>query len=83
MTLDEGMELVSHWIATQTQPRDGVNSGEACVNTPHEVIGREQEEEAMTPQQAVQCLQDWATKHSKALAGINAVESVREVRESR
>ena len=83
MTLDEGMELFSHWIATQPQPGDGVNPGEACVNTPHEVIGREREEEAMTPQQAAKCLQDWATKHSKALTGINAVESVREVRESR
>jgi YgiT-type zinc finger domain-containing protein len=83
MTLDEGMELVSHWIATQPQAGDGVNSGGACVNTPHEVIGREREEEAMTPQQAAIRLQDWATEHSKALTGINAVESVREARESR
>ena len=83
MTLDEGMELFSHWIATQPQPGDGVNPGEACVNTPPEVIGRKREEEAMTPQQAAQCLQDWATKHSKTLTAINAVELVREARESR
>jgi hypothetical protein len=83
MTLDEGMELVSHWTAIQPQPGDGVNPGEACVNTRHEVLGREREEEPMTPQKAAKCLQDWATKHSKALAGINAVESVREVRENR
>ena len=83
ITLDEGMELVSHWITTQPQPGDGVNPGEACVNTPPEVIGRKREEEAMTPQQAAQCLQDWATKHSKTLTAINAVELVREARESR
>ena len=82
MTLDEGMELVSQRIATQPQPGDSVNLGAACVHTPHEVIGREREEEAMTPRQAAKCLQDWATKHSKALTGISAVEAVREVRES-
>jgi YgiT-type zinc finger domain-containing protein len=83
MTLDEGMELFSHWVATEPQPGDGVNPAEACLNTPHEVIGREQEEEAMTSQQAAKCLQDWATEHSKALTRINAVESVRDARESR
>ena len=82
MRLDEGMELFSHWIATKPQPGDGVNPAEGFVNTPHEVMGREREEEAMTPQQAAKCLQDWATKHSKALAGVNAVEAVREVRGS-
>ena len=30
-TLDDGMELFSHWIATQPQPGDGVNPAEACV----------------------------------------------------
>ena len=82
-TLDEGMELVSHWIATQPRPGDGVNSGDACMDTPRKVIGREREEEAMTPQQAAKGLQDWATKHSKALTGISAVEAIRKARESR
>jgi hypothetical protein len=53
------------------------------MDTYREVNGREGEEDAMTPQQAAKRLQDWATKHSKALTGINAVESVREARESR
>ena len=83
MTLDEGMELFSHWIVTQPQPGDGVNRAEACVNTPHEVIGRAREEDAMTPQQAAKRLQDWATKHSNALTGISAVEAIREARKSR
>lgn len=83
MTLGEDMELVSHWRTTLPQPGDGVNPGEACMDTPHEAIDREREEVAMTPQQALQRLQDWATKHSKVLTGINAVESVREARESR
>ena len=82
MTLDEGIELFRRRIATQPQPGVGVNAPETCVNTPHEVIGREREEEAMTPEQAAKCLQDWATKHSKALTGINAVEAVREARGS-
>jgi YgiT-type zinc finger domain-containing protein len=83
MMLDKGMELVSHWRTTPPRPGDGVNPGEACMDTPHEEIGREREEEAMTPQQAAKGLQDWATKYSKALTGINAVESIREARESR
>jgi hypothetical protein len=82
MTLEEGMELVSHWRTTQPQPGDGVNPGEACMDTPGEVIGGG-EEVAMTPQQAAKCLQDWGTKHSKALTGISAVETIREARESR
>jgi hypothetical protein len=53
------------------------------MDTYRKVIGREGEEEAMTPQQAAKCLQDWATKHSKALTGISAVETIREARESR
>lgn len=48
-----------------------------------EVIERGVEEEAMTPEQAAKCLEDWATKHSKALTGISAVEAIREARESR
>jgi YgiT-type zinc finger domain-containing protein len=83
MTLDEGMELVSHWGTPPPQPGDGVNSGDACMDTPHDVIGREREKEAMTPQQAAKGLQDWATKHSKALTSISAVEAIREARESR
>jgi hypothetical protein len=53
------------------------------METPRDVIGRGGEEIAMTPQQAAKCLRDWATKHSKALTGINAVESIREARENR
>ena len=60
-----------------------VNLGEARMDTSREVIGREGQEEAMTPQQAAKCLQDWAIKHSKALTGISAVETIREARESR
>jgi hypothetical protein len=52
------------------------------MDTSSEVIGRG-EKVAMTPQQAAECLQDWATEHSKALTGISAVKSIREARESR
>jgi hypothetical protein len=83
MTLDEGIELVSHWRMTLPRPGDGVNPGEACMDTPHEVIGSGGKEVAMTPQQGAKGLQDWATKHSKALTGISAVEAIREARESR
>jgi hypothetical protein len=41
------------------------------------------ESEAMDPEQAAKSLQEWATSHSDALAGISAVEAVREARESR
>ena len=41
------------------------------------------EAEGMTPEEAAKGLQDWATRHSEALAGISAVEAVREVREGR
>jgi hypothetical protein len=53
------------------------------MDTSREVTGREREEEAMTPEQAFQRLQEWVTKHSKALTGISAVEAVRAARESR
>jgi YgiT-type zinc finger domain-containing protein len=82
-TLDAGMEPVGYWIATQPRPVDSDNRGEVCMDTPRDVIGRGGEEIAMTPQQAAKCLRDWATKHSKALTGINAVESIREARENR
>ena len=48
------------------------------MDTSPEVTGKEQEEEGMTPEQAFQRLQEWVTKHSKALTGISAVEAVRE-----
>ena len=48
-----------------------------------EVDRRDEEEEAMTPEQACQRLQEWVAKHSKALTGITAVEAIREARESR
>jgi hypothetical protein len=37
----------------------------------------------MTPEQAFKRLQEWVSEHSKALAGISAVEAVRKTRESR
>jgi hypothetical protein len=51
------------------------------MDTSGEVVRRE--EEAMTPEQAFHRLQEWVTKHSKALTGISAVEAIREARESR
>ena len=41
------------------------------------------EAKAMNPEEAAKSLQEWATSHSDALAGISAVEAVREARESR
>jgi YgiT-type zinc finger domain-containing protein len=82
MTLDEGMELVSDWGTTPPRPGESVNPGEACIDTPSEMTGREREEETMTPEQAFERLQEWVTKHSKALTGINTVEAIREARES-
>ena len=48
-----------------------------------EVTGKEQGEEAMTPEEAFQRLQEWVAQHSEALTGISAVEAIREARESR
>jgi hypothetical protein len=53
------------------------------MDTSREVTERELEEETMAPEQAFQRLQEWVTKHSEVLTGINAVEAVREARESR
>ena len=53
------------------------------MDTSREVTERELEEETMAPEQAFQRLQEWVTRHSKALTGISAVEAVRKVREGR
>jgi hypothetical protein len=53
------------------------------MDTSREVTGRKWEEEAMTPEQAFQRLQEWVTKHGKVLTGISADKAVREARESR
>jgi hypothetical protein len=53
------------------------------MDTSREVTGKEWEEEAMAPEQAFRRLQEWVTKHSKALTSISAVEAVREARKSR
>ena len=47
-----------------------------------EVTRKEQEEEAMTPEEAFERLQEWVAKHSKELTGISAVDVVREMRGS-
>jgi hypothetical protein len=60
-----------------------VNLGEARMDISREVIGTEGEEEPMGPERAAKCLQEWAKRHRKALIGINAVETIREARESR
>jgi hypothetical protein len=41
------------------------------------------EPETMNPEEAARSLQEWATSHSDALAGISAVDAIREARESR
>jgi hypothetical protein len=41
------------------------------------------ESEAIDPEEAARSLQEWATSHSDALAGISAVDAIREARESR
>ena len=52
------------------------------MDTSPDGIGKEWEEEAMTPEQAFQRLQEWFTKYGKALTGISAVDAVREMRGS-
>jgi YgiT-type zinc finger domain-containing protein len=83
MRLDESIERLC--------PGEGLNLGKgldhhmggACMDTSRGVMGTGEEEEAMDPERAAKCLEDWATKHSKVLTGISAVEAVREARESR
>jgi YgiT-type zinc finger domain-containing protein len=83
MRLDESMERVSQREGLNLGKRLDDNMGKACMDTSREVMGRGEEEDTMNPERAAQCLEDWATKHSKALTGISAVEAIREARESR
>jgi len=53
------------------------------MDTSREVIGAEGEEEPIDPERAAKCLQKWAKRHREALIGINAIETIREARESR
>ena len=53
------------------------------MDTSPEVTGKEQEEVGMTQGEALQHLQEWVKKHSKALTGISAIEAVKEARNSR
>jgi YgiT-type zinc finger domain-containing protein len=83
MRLDEGMERVCSREGLNLRKRQDDNMGGASMDTSREVMGRGEEEDPMNPERAAKYLEDWATKHSKALTGISAVESVREARESR
>jgi YgiT-type zinc finger domain-containing protein len=83
MRLDESIERVCPGAGLNLGKGLDNNMGGACMDTSREVMGRGEEEEAMDPERAAKCLEDWATKHSKALTGISAVEAIREARESR
>jgi hypothetical protein len=83
MRLDESMERVCPGEGLNLRKGLDDNMGGACMDTSREVMGRGEKEDTMNPERAAKALEHWATKHSKALTGISAVEAIREARESR
>jgi hypothetical protein len=83
MRLDGSMERICPGEGLNLGKGPDDNNGGACMDTSREVRGRGEEEDTTHPERAAKCLENWATKHSKALTGISAVEAIREARENR